>query len=175
MTAVQEASGSNQVSGYFSWRPRWAAVAIGLFCVAAASSCSKVPVIKNKLPVFPVKGSVVMDGKPLAGAEVIYYPARAGFAKEAAQNQPQAHTDTDGNYVLSTYADHDGAPAGDYRVTVRWRGEGMVRDDDRNLLPKVYSDKKITKLRAKVEEGENTIPPFELKAPKEDEQQEASN
>jgi hypothetical protein len=165
--------GSNQVSGHFSRRPSWATIAIGVFCLTLTSSCgrSKVPEIKNKLAVFPVKGSLQMDGQPLSRAELTFHPVEGDFPEGAAKNLPRASTDGDGNFTISTYADNDGAPAGSYKVTVKWRGSDVRTDDEPNLIPPKYTNPRITQLRAKVEEGENTLPTFELKVS----QQQASN
>jgi hypothetical protein len=147
-------------------------LATALAIAAVSSSCGRsVPEIKGKLPVFPVKGSVQLDGQPLSRAEIVFYPFGSGFPAGAAKNLPQARTDGDGNFTVSTYVDSDGAPAGNYRVTIRWRGDEGRTDDEANLLPGKYANSRVTQLRAKVEEGENELPPFQLKMP----QQQASN
>jgi hypothetical protein len=155
-------------------RARVAVLAIALAIATVSSSCGKsTPEIKGKLPVFPVKGSVQMDGQPLSGAEIAFRPFGKGFPADAAKSLPQARTDGDGNFSLSTYAANDGAPAGKYRVTIKWRGDESRNDDDGNVLPGKYANPKATQLRAEVEEGENTLPPFEIKMPPQ--QQEAAN
>jgi hypothetical protein len=148
------------------------ALALALAISAVSSSCGKsVPEIKGKLPVFPVKGSVQLDGQPLSRAEIVFHPFGSGFPDGAAKNLPQARTDGDGNFTISTYVDGDGAPVGDYRVTIKWRGDEGRTDDEGNLLPAKYANSRATQLRAKIEEGENQLPPFELKMPP----QQASN
>jgi hypothetical protein len=155
---------------------RWTAIAIAVCSLTLASSCGrpKVPEIQGKLPVFPVKGSVLVDGKPVAQAQIVFFPA-SPFPKDASQFLPRARTSEDGTFTVMTYADADGAPAGTYKVTVTWRGTGAEEqqrtDDDPNLIPPMYHNPRITKLRAKVEEGENTLPPFEIKLS----EQQASN
>jgi hypothetical protein len=111
-----------------------------------------------------------MDGQPLSRAELVFHPI-GDFPAGAAKALPQARTDGDGNFTVSTYVDSDGAPAGKYRVTVKWRGDEGRTDDEANLLPAKYANSRATQLRANVEEGENELPPFELKMP----QQQASN
>jgi hypothetical protein len=149
-------------------------LAIALAVATVSSSCGKsTPEVKGKLPVFPVKGTVEIDGRPLSRAELVFYPFGTGFPTGSAKNLPQARTDGDGNFSVSTYAENDGAPAGDYRVTVKWRGDEGRTDDEGNLLPAKYANPRTTQLRAKVEEGENTLPPLEIKMPPQ--QQEAAN
>jgi len=117
-----------------------------------------------------------MDGKPLVNATVIFHSVQR-LPDDASRMIPRARTKEDGTFAVSTYGDSDGAPAGKYRVTVTWRGTGAGEDeeqrtdDDPNLIPPLYHNPKITKLRANVEEGENDLPPFEIKTP----QQHASN
>jgi hypothetical protein len=166
------------VSGQMSRGPRWAVIATGLCCLILASSCGgpKIPEIQGKLPVFPVKGSVQMDGKPLSQAELTFYPVQP-LPSGASKILPRARTQDDGTFSVTTYSDGDGAPEGSYRVTVTWRGTGTGEDeerrtdDDPNLVPPMYHNPRITKLRAKVEEGENTLPAFEINMV----QQQASN
>jgi hypothetical protein len=83
-----------------------------LLClVAAIPSCG--PARKS---VFPVKGRVVDSaGKPLVGATVLFHP----IAPDAEDPTiPAAHVDESGSFVLTTYVQGDGAPAGEYSVTI---------------------------------------------------------
>jgi hypothetical protein len=169
--------GTNDVAQRFPQRPnrpRVAVLAIALAIATVSSSCGKsTREVKGKLSVFPVKGSVQMDGQPLSRAEIVFHPFGTGFPAGAAKNLPQARTDGDGNFTVSTYTENDGAPAGKYRVTIVWRGDEGRTDDEANLLPAKYANPRVTQLRANVEEGENTLPPFEIKMPPQ--QQEAAN
>lgn len=153
-------------------------LAVGLSCVFFAASCGgpKIPQIQGKLPVFPVKGSIQMNGKPLANATLMFVPTKP-FPEGSSQLLPRARSKDDGTFEVSTYADNDGAPAGTYRVAVTWRGAGTGEDDERhtdddpNLIPASYHNPRSTRLRAKVEEGENNLQPFDLKVG----EQQASN
>jgi hypothetical protein len=62
----------------------------------------------------PVKtdGLVTLDGKPVAGATVTFHPAAEGG------RMATGLTDADGVFQLQTFAEADGALAGDYKVTV---------------------------------------------------------
>jgi hypothetical protein len=157
-------NGDQIVIGHFYRGRRWA-IAIGLSCLVLASSCgktTKIPEVKgNLLPVYPVKGTLEMNGKPFAGAALKFYPLTP-FPSDASRILPHAWTQEDGSFTVSTYADNDGAPVGRYRVTVRFRGAGPPRDDDRDLMPPEYSNARMTRLTTKVEEGENTLPSFKI-------------
>src|SRR5689334_14711116 len=76
------------------------------------SSCSKGP--KQK-PVFPVQGKVLFKGKPIAPAVVVFHSKNPGQTEH-----PVGKSRQDGVYKLSTYSDKDGAPVGEYAVTVTW-------------------------------------------------------
>lgn len=138
-------------------------VALGLTCaltVALLGGCGS----KSKLPpCFPVHGQVLRAGKPLPDAVVMLHPV--SVAAEVPQ-KPVAYTDAEGRFGLTTYNSSDGAPAGQYAVTVELRaprlvGEETVRDG-RNLLPVRYSKPETSKLTATVAEGENVMPPIDL-------------
>src|SRR5262245_15325321 len=65
----------------------------------------------------PLTGHVSFDGQPAAGATVIFHPLEA----PADAPRPTATVGTDGTFTLGTYQPGDGAPAGEYAVTVEWR------------------------------------------------------
>lgn len=58
----------------------------------------------------PVEGKVTMNGKPLAGATVVFIPVSGG-------PEAGAQTDTDGDFHL-TGTKAEGIAPGEYRVTV---------------------------------------------------------
>jgi len=154
--------------------PRWPVIAAGAFCFLLASSCGgpKIPEIKGRLPVFHAKGSLQTDdGKPLSEAKLVFHPVHE-LPADASKFLPRARTKDDGTFTVSTYADDDGAPPGEYWVTVSWRGNepNLRNEEEAEQVPMEYRNRS-TKLRCKIEEGENTIPPFEIKMP----QQQASN
>ncbi len=130
------------------------------------------PEIKGKLPVFPAQGKLTLDGAPVAGADLIFYPID-GFPKEASKILPHARTDEDGAFGISTYGITDGAPAGRYRVTASWKnpGEGTFSreqmDSAEEKLPQAFQNPRITQLRVEVKEGEtNELPTLEISSQK---------
>jgi hypothetical protein len=150
-------------------RGRRAAVAlVGLLTVTFATSCGgkSVPEIKGKLPLFPVKGKVMMDGQPMSGAIVILNPV-FDFPAGAAQQRPRAKAEADGTFQLSTYANQDGAPAGKYYVTVSWKGSGAGLSSEQledlpEKAPESFQKPKTSKLIVQIKEGENTLPTWDL-------------
>ena len=151
---------------------RWSSIAIGLCCLSLASSCgrSKVPEIQGKLPVFPVKGTVLLDGKPLANANLVFH-AMTPLPKDASRILPRGRTSEDGGFTLTTYTDNDGAPAGKYRVTVSYRGNHQnSRTNEEPELLGAYRNPRTSVLRAEVQEGDNDLSPFEIKLTPEEQQ-----
>src|SRR5437870_3422773 len=87
---------------------RWQALCLQAFAlVIAAAGCGG-----GKSKTTPVKGTVTLDGKPVALASVVFIPRQDG------RMVAQAVTNQDGNFELTTYQPNDGALAGEYLVTV---------------------------------------------------------
>ncbi len=113
--------------------------------------------------VYPVSGKVLVDGKPAAKAQVTFHRMSEPASKEI----PFAETDADGSFRPSTRLTGDGAPAGDYTLTILWpeikvdRGEEVAGPD---RLGNKYSDPRASSLKVTIKEGENSLPPFELKS-----------
>src|SRR5262245_38254316 len=55
----------------------------------------------------PVTGTVTLDGKPLAGAQVVFQPKSGGQAASGT-------TDAQGKFTLTTFNAKDGAAVGSY-------------------------------------------------------------
>jgi hypothetical protein len=115
---------------------------------------------KGALPVSPVTGTLSYKGTPMAGAVVVFYPTSSAAVGLA----PRGVADASGRYTLTTYLTDDGAPAGDYVVTIYWPMENYRSppgDPDPPLAPDrlkgAFADRKRTKLRAAVEAKDNVI------------------
>jgi hypothetical protein len=119
-------------------------------------------------PVYKATGKVMYQGKPLEKALVLYNPANG-------EHSPYGETDADGNFVLTTFDQHDGGPAGSYKVVVtkmeyelkptpyNTPEEKSVARIPKALLPKKYSQKETTDLTAEIKaDGENEAV-FEIK------------
>lgn len=77
----------------------------------------------GKPEVVPAGGQVVFKkSTPAAGALVVFHPADQTLEKRIG-GKPFAKVKDDGTFALTTYAEGDGAPEGDYGVTVDWRGK----------------------------------------------------
>jgi hypothetical protein len=115
----------------------------------------------GEYPPYPASGQLLINGKPAKDAVLTFY--LDGY-KGDRTILPQGWTDENGHFVLSTYKQGDGAPAGDYKVSVRWpttrKGFGMGPD----ALQGKYSDQNASGLVAHIEKGTNELKPFELTA-----------
>jgi hypothetical protein len=123
-------------------------------------------------PVFPVRGQVLLNGKPLPGVVVIFHPTEEWGPEEG---RPRGETDAEGRFVVSTYGAGDGAPAGAYKVAVLElradEGESATQADlirpstaRRDRPPTVYTNPDTSGLRATVAPGPNELDPFRLKS-----------
>jgi hypothetical protein len=106
----------------------------------------------NEERLVPVAGVVLLDGKPVAQAAVMFH--------HEAGRTSYAVTGTDGSFQLTTRAPGDGVPAGEHHVTVSLVAqEGGVQANDKGLedytkpvaparltyvVPKVYNDPKTS-------------------------------
>lgn len=110
---------------------------------------------------YPVTGTIMADGKPLASAEVQFIPTG-----NAQANMVYGRTDEAGKYSLKTGSGKDGAPAGAYRVTVSKRinpdgtpyiptpgGPPPIESPAKETVAPAQSDPGMTKLTASVSEG----------------------
>ncbi len=125
---------------------------------AAALGCSS----GDRVPMHPVRGQVLYNGKPVKGAQVVFHPLEP---QSVNVQKPLAYTDAEGRFSLMSERPGDGAPAGEYAVTVEQRERtawGREEVKARNLLPTRYSQPKTSGLRFQVQPGENEMPPLHL-------------
>jgi len=123
----------------------------------------------------PVSGTITLDGKPLAAADLIFVPQGDTKGQSGV-----ARTDADGKYELMTPdRKHKGVAAGSFRVVinklVKPDGSDYVPDPNagpidtggfKELLPAVYSDMGQAELEANVPEGGATSLDFKLNSKK---------
>jgi hypothetical protein len=140
--------------------PKTCPVLMWVCCIAAmfCSACG----IGHK-PVYPVRGEVRVNGQIPVHAQVAFFPVN-DTADDAVH--PAGRVDDQGRFTLTSYAKGDGAPEGEYRVTVAWfLASGRPNDDSPplNYLPASYARPDSTPLHAVVSKGGVQLQPFELK------------
>ena len=128
-------------------------------CGGACWGCSR---SANHVAVHPVQGEIKFRGQSPEGACVWLVPKDA---KEGVPN-PRATVAKDGSFAVTTYDGNDGAPEGDYVVTVQWYKP--VRQDGElvggpNALPAKYASARTSDLKIRVAAGDNKLPPIQLR------------
>lgn len=135
-----------------------------LFCMAlAVSGCDQG---EGRLRVYPVSGKVLVGGQSAAGAKVVFYPESPDLTGPGTP-VPAGTTNANGEFQLRSYDPDDGAPAGQFKVTVIWPEPIPPNVDQEMYQPKdrlkgKYGMPERTTLTATVEEGGGELPPFEL-------------
>jgi hypothetical protein len=123
----------------------------------ACSACGR-----GQKPLYQVRGKVLVDGKPTPHALVVFH--RLGETDPDAV-RPRAKVAEDGTFTLTTFESEDGAPAGEYAVTVEWWLSRRRGADEApvNRLAARYAKPATSGLRATVAEGQNELHPFNLR------------
>jgi hypothetical protein len=120
-----------------------------------------------------VKGKVLYNGSPLAGAEVTL----ATREKKGPSKGFTGKTDAEGNFVIRGYGNKP-VPPGKYQVRSAQYGDKKGKEPSAedygqllaqgqlvNKLPPAYNDPASSDIVAEVKEGDTVLPPFELKGP----------
>src|SRR5262245_51825536 len=117
----------------------------------------------GRKPVYPVHGKVLINGKPATDAFVTLH------AVTPDPNEPlfpSGQVDSQGAFALSSYITGDGAPAGDYVLTIEWLNYQVLGNQwgGPDKLKGRYSDPKKSKIQVRVENRPLELPPIELDA-----------
>ena len=127
----------------------------------------------GQVKVYPVKGSVSYEGKPMAGGGSITFIPMSDQKGKAAGGIVKP----DGTYVMGTYGESDGSMAGDFRVVITQSTvtepertpdgtappkEAVVTVAPADRIPAIYGDDRQSPLTAKVEAKANELD-FDLK------------
>lgn len=86
-------------------------------CALALAGCGG----SDKPDAVPAGGKVTFrNTTPPVGALVVFHPADPAVEKRIG-GKPFAKVKDDGTFALTSYAEGDGAPEGEYGVTIDWR------------------------------------------------------
>ena len=101
-----------------------------------------------------VTGQLTLDGAPISGANISFYPLSGGRSASAV-------SDDQGMYTLQYNATTPGAKVGENEVTISTLSEPLLDDNGKKIdpgrpeeIPAKYASEK---LKVTVEPGENTI------------------
>jgi hypothetical protein len=137
---------------------RWLALLPALGCVGCSGQAA----------LHPVRGQVLQNERPAKGVVVTFH--RQGDDPIRAV-RPVGLTGPDGTFTLTT-GDKEGAPAGEYRVTLIWpeevapkgkKGFSTEPPDSRDRLNGAYANADSSVLKVTIGPGENRLEPFRLK------------
>ena len=118
----------------------------------AAAGCSGDPGVKDALRTFPAKGTITLDGKAFGPAQIKLH------SDDTYKPTPGGAADASGNFVLKTYKDGDGAPAGSYKAF-------LLKDpmSETPSHPAVYDSPDTTPFLVTIEEKPNELV-FDMKS-----------
>jgi hypothetical protein len=112
----------------------------------------------DRKPTFAVAGKVVEGGKPVANATIVFHPIDDPDPNAV---RPRGQTAADGSFQLTTYLGSDGAPAGQYRVTVElWLAGGKGDEAPTSRLNRKFANPLQSGLTASVGTGPTELQPF---------------
>ncbi len=100
---------------------RWRTLGAGMLLALVQAGCGGTA---------EVKGRVTLDGKPVAGATILFVPEPGSSARPAT-----GFTDAEGNFRLTTFRPNDGAVVGAYKIVVT-KSEGVSSPPDPNRASK---------------------------------------
>jgi len=133
-----------------------------LFTILPLAGCGKSD--GPRVPVFPVSGKVTVDGLPAEGAQVVLHPASNSTSHGVSS---QGIVERDGAFQTTVYEAGDGAPAGDYVVTVQWfnvlTGSDGAGARGPNVIPREYSNPTTSPIKVTVSSSPNELAPIEIK------------
>ncbi|QDS86037.1 hypothetical protein EC9_01950 [Rosistilla ulvae] len=124
---------------------------------------------RDRPPVYPVSGQVLLDGEPLPQATVLFQPI-------APEGKPgSAVTDDQGRFEVQTFDPGDGLTEGTHRVAIKKiamvdKAGNIVAEvgepgsvTEKNFVPKQFSDFEKSGLEITVStDGENQLEAFQL-------------
>jgi len=101
---------ANMISRYC----RTCVFALVITLIGALAGCGS----NDQFGTFKADGTVTLNGKPLGDAHVWLLPKETAHKEAILVVRPQGRTTVDGKFILTTYLQNDGAPAGEYDAIV---------------------------------------------------------
>lgn len=101
----------------------------------------------------PVRGRVILaNGQPVNSGRVVLYAEVLSHTPEVS-----GELDTNGRFVLSTFAKGDGAIPGKYKVVIDPTSYKSGSPKTNRNVPKKFTDATTTDLHIDVNQGENVV------------------
>jgi hypothetical protein len=112
----------------------------------------------------PVRGLATLDGKPLTGAMLAFYPVKVEETGRV-RASGLGRTDVDGTFEVYVNRGPAGLAPGDYVIEVGQAQPLVVPERLAEFpVPKVYQSRKTSPLRASVADGPETVLTIELRS-----------
>jgi hypothetical protein len=130
-------------------------VGLALVATTIVAGCSQ-----SELPVYPAVGHVTFENEWPLGTRVVLHPL-----SNDSSIRPQGVVDALGNFRVTTFRDGDGAPPGEYIVTLVWHKFVIDGEDYKpgpNVLPPMYAEPATSPLIVEVAKKSNEFKPFTL-------------
>ena len=112
---------------------------------------------------YPVHGKLEINGQVPSGAVVELHSQ--GTAPDARNSRPWGIVDDSGTFRLTTYKANDGAPAGEYRLTIKWPPD-VSRPSLADRLNYAYAKPESSQWTVTVQERETDLGTIEVKGAK---------
>jgi hypothetical protein len=128
------------------------------------AGCGKTESVR--VAVHPVSGRLLVNGKPAERAVVSLNPSKPFPDPTLGSVLPYGLVQADGTFSIGTYTTDDGAPVGEYTVTVVWPTitiEGGEEIFGQDRLRKAFENPKQPATKFAVKDGENLVPTIDLK------------
>lgn len=141
--------------------PTTSAALLGLLLMSALVGC-----FKGKSPwevTHPATGVVTFKGRPVVDAELTFFPEDQSYPDSV---RPKAKSTEGGKFEVWTYVQGDGAPVGNYKVTVIHNEVSVSKNTivaKPNDLPEKLSKRQTTDIQVKIVAGKNEIPSIDIK------------
>ncbi len=131
----------------------WGVIGLSCCCVMTVGCGSR----ESRVPTFAAAGQVVTtEGVPVPHALIVLHAIEG----QAESPRPRGTTDAEGRFQLTTYDTHDGAPAGEFVVTI----EQWIRDNPnqpaKNHLPENLAKRDASGIRLSIAKGANVLEPI---------------
>lgn len=148
------------------------AMVVLALCLTVVSGCGNGNQT-GRMPVFPVKGKIIFQGKPLDEATV-------NFVAKDGKPVARGTTDDEGNYMLTTYESNDGAAEGEFVVLVTKMESSSPKVETKEygaatpypgskgsskyIVPKFYTNRETSPLKVTVtQDASKNVFDFEIK------------
>lgn len=123
------------------------AVLLLIPAVWAASSSSGNGTVNAR--VYPISGSVLVNGQPAAGAHIVLHPQGHQLPAGVVAT---ATVGPDGAFQIGTFRQGDGAPAGEYVATISWN-KLVNGQAGANVIPAQFATAKLSPVKVAVSSG----------------------